>query len=69
MKTSKKEMKEICKPLNIIVGERWLDDFLVKAKDLQTLKKLEPMFEIVNIGIGYDYNSLLVTYYAKRNNY
>jgi len=64
----KMEMKKICNPLGIIVGEKWLDSFLVKASSEETLMKLEPFgFKVVGIDIGYDYNSELVTMYARPN--
>jgi len=64
-----KEMKDICKPLNIMVECRWSDGFQVAAKDEKTIKDgLEPLgFEVKGIGIGRDYNRNVVILYAEKN--
>ena len=61
---TKTEWKKICKPLNIGVGEKWCDGYIVTETngDFKELEKLG--FIVKGIGVGYDYNAQVYTAYA-----
>lgn len=61
---TKTEMKKICKPLNIGVGEKWVDGFLVTETDGDFSKLQKLGFIVKGIGVGYDYNAKVSTAYA-----
>jgi hypothetical protein len=51
-------MRKICNPLGIKVECKWSDGFLINVKDESVALKLAPLgFEVIGIGIGYDYNA------------
>ena len=63
-----KEMRELCKPLRIIVEERWSNGFIVAAREEhEIIEGLVPLgFKVKGIGIGRDLNRGLCFLYAEK---
>ena len=66
---TKTQMKAICKPLGILVDHKWGNGFIVAAlTEIDIANKLRPLgFMVKGIGIGFDYNRNLVSFYAEKS--